>query len=197
MAALLDLVRKLIDYGKELTATLHQRAADTPHFALIHFATDDLALILARISRGLLRAQALEQRLARACGRARPDHRARPERQPAPPARPAPRAARPAAHQAPGIAPADCPFANMPTAEQIAAADRRRPIGAVIADICRDLNILPSHPLFREVMRAIVMHGGNYARMVMDQLRRMFPYHNEPEPRWLLPSPAPAATGPP
>ncbi|HEY7579167.1 MAG TPA: hypothetical protein VH855_16370 [Acetobacteraceae bacterium] len=67
---------------------------------------------------------------------------------------------------------------------------------AAIADICRDLNILPSHPLWRELMRAIIMHGGNYARMVMDQLRRLFPYHTEPEPAWLLPPPAPAATGP-
>jgi hypothetical protein len=39
----------------------------------------------------------------------------------------------------------------MPTAEQIAAEVRRRPIGAVIADICRDLRILPSHPLWRDI----------------------------------------------
>jgi hypothetical protein len=134
MPALLDLVRKLIDYAKDLAATLHQRAAGTPHFASINVGTDDLALILARIARGPLRARA-------------------------------------------------------PT-----AAARTAPSSPTSA---RDLNILPSHPLLRELMRVIVMHGGNYARMAMDQLRRMFPYHTEPEPAWLLPSPAPAATGPP
>ena len=78
MPSLLDLVRRLIDYGKELAATLHQRVADNPYFAPFNFGTNDLELILARISRGLQRANALEERLVRACGRARPDHRTSP-----------------------------------------------------------------------------------------------------------------------
>ena len=44
MASLLDLVRKLIDYGKELTETLHQRVADNPYFAVFNYATNDLEL---------------------------------------------------------------------------------------------------------------------------------------------------------
>jgi hypothetical protein len=40
---------------------------------------------------------------------------------------------------------------------------RRRPVGAVIADICRDLGILPSHPLWRELSEAIIRLGGSLA----------------------------------
>ena len=56
----------------------------------------------------------------------------------------------------------------MPTPEQIAAAVRRRPIGAVIADICRDLGILPNHPLWRELQVVIIREGGNFAVLVKD-----------------------------
>jgi len=52
---------------------------------------------------------------------------------------------------------------------------RRRPIGAVIADICRDLGILPSHPLWRDVQLAIIKHGGSLAGLVKDILDQAFP----------------------
>jgi hypothetical protein len=194
MAALLDLVRKLIDYGKELAATLDQRTADNPYFAVLTFGTNDLALILARITRGLQRAAALEARLVRACGRARPDHRARPQRPIAPPT--------PAVPRQPG-ARASAPRVRTPpaqlTAEQQIAADRRRPIGAVIADICRDLGILPSHPLWRELQHAINAYGGNYARLVIDVIKRPLLILAEDQPpatQTVLPAAA-CATGPP
>ena len=144
---LLSLVRKLIDYGKELTATIRQRTATEPLFARIRFGTGDIALILARITRGLLRASALEARLVR--NAARLDAAPRPPRAPAA-APPAAAARRQAAPQA------DPSLAHLPTAEQIAAEVRRRPIGAVIADICRDLGIMPSHPLWRELQFVII-----------------------------------------
>jgi hypothetical protein len=54
---LLNLVRKLIDYGKELAATLQQRAGDTDLTTYTRgFGTSDIALILARITAGLRRA---------------------------------------------------------------------------------------------------------------------------------------------
>jgi hypothetical protein len=163
MAALLDLVRKLIDYGKDLAATLPERVAENPYFAVFNYATNDLALVLARITRGLLRAKALEERLARARGRARPDHHARPARQAAPQ-----RSHRPVQHAQ--DADADL-LANMPTAEHIAAEIRRRPIGAVILDICRDLAILPSHPLWPEIQKAVMHHGGGLVRLAKYVLR--------------------------
>ena len=64
-ANLLGLVRKLIDYGRELAATIRQRAFTDPGPVIRCFGTADVALILARISRGLHRANALEARLLR------------------------------------------------------------------------------------------------------------------------------------
>src|SRR5271169_5655963 len=140
---LLGLVRKLIDYGRELAVTLRRRTAAEPFFAKACFGTTDLALILARIIRGLRLADALEARvLQRAAdldaGR-RPVRARSAARSPA-----APRVAETAAE-------ADPRLARLPTPEQIAAEVRRRPIGAVIADICRDLGITGRHPLWQDV----------------------------------------------
>jgi len=194
MPVLLDLVRRLIDYGKELAATLHQRVADNPCFAPFNFGTNDLALILARISRGLQRANALEERLIRASGRARPEQPKPPLTAGSPRCRPRP------CH--PPSRDAASPLAHMPTAEQIAADVRRRPIGAVIADICRDLRILPSHPLWRDIQNAINKYGGSYTRLLKDLLVRNYQRAAElvalqDPPCMFLPSPAPSSTGPP
>jgi hypothetical protein len=65
---LLTLVRRLIDYGRDLAASLQQQgAAAIPRQC--HFGTTDLALILARITQGLHRAQALEERITRNAAR--------------------------------------------------------------------------------------------------------------------------------
>jgi hypothetical protein len=64
----LGLLHTLITYGKNLADTLRQHSA-APHllpcftFVATTFATADLAVIFARIARGLLRAAALEARL--------------------------------------------------------------------------------------------------------------------------------------
>src|SRR5271166_60631 len=104
LGRVLSLVRKLIDYGKQLVGTVHQRAA-APGFALFAspFGTADLALILARITNGLRRVAALEARLCRRAERGQDlmpspirlpsARRPRPARQDAPPdAQPEPRA---------------------------------------------------------------------------------------------------------
>ncbi len=67
-ARLLGLVRMLMDYGFELVCTLQRRAApnDVSVSAMTRpFGTRNLALILARITRGLRLAGALEERLMR------------------------------------------------------------------------------------------------------------------------------------
>jgi hypothetical protein len=193
MAALLDLVRSLIDYGRELAATLHQRVAENPYFPVFNYATIDLALVLARITRGLLRAEALEARLARLA--ARPTRRPNPTR-PEPSRKPR---ARPTARHSPSD---DTLLTHMPTAEEIAAEVRRRPIGAVIVDICRDLAILPDHPLWRDIQHAINNHGGSYVRLLKHVIRRNYALAAEliapPEPPSpLVPSLAPVCTRPP
>jgi len=164
----LDLVRKLIDYGKELATTL-QRRSDTADLATVTlpFGTRDIGLILARITRGLLLATALEARVDALA--ALPDVPPKPSRKPA---RRPPRAV-PTTRSSDDAA--DPRLAHLPTPEQIAAEVRRRPIGAVIADICRDLGIRPCHPLWREVRFLIIRHGGSAVRLFMDLLRRSFP----------------------
>jgi hypothetical protein len=189
---LLDLVRKLIDYGKELANTLRHHSATTDLAAATRpFGTRDIALILARIMRGLLLASALEARVVRNATRLD-----------APPRPRAPAAARPAAAARTSAAPpTDSPLARMPTPEQIAADVRRRPIGAVIADICLDLGITPSHALWHDVQMAMLRHGGSFAGLFMNMMRQMFqPLVAAAASAAALaepPSPSPAGTGPP
>jgi hypothetical protein len=188
-ANLLDLVRKLIDYGRDLASTLHQRAAAEPYFARTHFGSIDLAAILTRIARGLELAGLLEARLIRQPPAASAIAAAA--------SRSAPCTTRPAAQRTEA---ADPDPAGLPTAEEIAARFRRQPIGAAIADICRDLGIMPSHPLWREVARAMRFHGGNLGRLVMDLIHRSFDplragHLPDDTPSSLLPTLA--ATGPP
>jgi hypothetical protein len=172
---LLGLVRTLIDYGRQLAGTLQQRTSATNLADVTrHFGTIDIGAILARITRGLLRAAALETRLS-----------SRLARQPAAPAAPSapsrrqPRAARPVDR---GASPADTSLAHLPTPEDIAAEVRRRPVGAVIADICRDLGIVPSNPLWRELSLAIIENGGNLATLFKDTFKRIS--------TWLIDPPA-------
>lgn len=190
---LLGLVRKLVDYGKELVTTLreHAPAANLETITCI-FGTRDIAQILARITRGLHLAAELDERLVRL--EAQP---------PPPPSRRAPRPARPAAQPARA---ADSPLDRMPTPKQIAAAVRQRPIGAVLADICFGLGIVPPHPLWHELQDAIMEYGGNLIALVkktLDQgFKRFLPEQSATEPAPASPStpsaaPLPACTGPP
>jgi hypothetical protein len=205
VGGLLALVRKLIDYGTFLAGTLRQRGLG--NHPAVHgrpFGTINVTLILARIARGLLRAAALEARLHRSA--ARLDAPAGPR---APCARAASAASEPSAPRrraSPDCRDDDTLLTHMPTPEQIAAEIRRRPIGEVIADICRDLGIIPAHPLWGELARAIMHERGRFAALVVDILSRR---HRLPLPEdwpeapppelWAAwsPTPAPAGTGPP
>jgi hypothetical protein len=196
LARLLGLVRKLIDHGKHLAAAVGQRSLPIdPALAGCCFGTSDIALILSRITLALQRASALEARLLRSA--------ARPDPKPRPPRAPSPRAARvPQAPREPAAA--DPRLAPLPTVEQIAAEIRRRPVGAVIADICRDLGIMANHPLWRELHLAIMLHGGNLARFLDDMFKRSRDArHERMSALYATPAPAPppalepASTGPP
>ena len=201
---LLGLVRKLIDYGFELANTLRQRAAANNVGAMARpFGTTDLAVIFARITRGLRLAGALEERLVR--------HPVPEEKKPAgtstsksAPSQRQSRAARPPAARR--TLDPDPRLAGMPTSEQIAADIRRRPVGAVIADICRDLGIMPGHKLWRELSLAIIDTRGSLTRLTKDvfkRLRMLKP--GAPvvvDPAWLASGPDPqyspaGGTGPP
>src|SRR5689334_1944639 len=67
---LLSLVRKLIDCGRQLAATLRECAAPNDTTDLKRrFGTASLPLILARIALGLHRARLLEERIVRTAPR--------------------------------------------------------------------------------------------------------------------------------
>src|SRR5487761_2521183 len=144
IAAVLVLVRILLEYGRHLTETLEHRAA-ARSFSVIaqFFGTARVPAILARLSRGILRAMALERVLLARAARGRdlvvfqPRWRAEPS---APP--PAPQ---PAAQQKPPKPrPVRAELPEFPTLERLVAETRRRPIDRAMADICRDLGISPS-----------------------------------------------------
>ena len=199
------LVRRLIDYGKQLAGTMQQRAA-TPGFAWFarSFGTADLAVVLARITAGLRRAAALEARLCARAARGR-DLTPSPIRLPAPRSgrKAAPRDAQPESQ--PEDHAEDTLLARLPTEEEIAAEVRRRPIGAVIVDICLDLGIKPGdldRAFWDELRHAIIMYGGSVVTWLVNLRRQRVRFADLPDdvdPGWPA---APlrltaAATGPP
>jgi hypothetical protein len=162
-ARLLGVIRKLIDYSKDLAATIRQRAFADPNDVSRRFGTADIARILAMIARGLHRANALEDRIVR-----RAAHLDAPPQAASSPR--GPRARPPAAPAA--VEATDPTFAPMPTPAQFAAEVLRRPIGAVIAEICRDLGIRPGDPIWQEVLLAIVDHDGDFIDLLEDIAER-------------------------
>ena len=206
----LCVVRKLIDYGKQLADTLQQRAT-APGFAQFarRFGTADVAAILACITNGLRRAAALEARLCRRAERGQDIT--------SPPMRfPATRGPRPARQGSPSsIQPEpqstddtqDPRLARLPTADEIAAEVRTRPVGVVIADICRDLGIAPGDldtAFWEELNLAIISYGGTYAGVLDDLIHRSFTFIFSDHADTADPGPAAAsprlpvlATGPP
>jgi hypothetical protein len=196
-ARLLSLVRRLIDYGKQCGRALRANQGRP--------GDSDIAAVLGRIARGLLRAEALEARLVRNAARldagCRPrtnasrgaSHTGRPETS-LPRSEDRPRAGD---RSALGVT-------RQPTPEQIVALVNRQPIGTVIADICRDLGIRPNHPLWPELRQIIMQEGGSFARLAIDIIRDR--YFWRPVLSWLAaptwPAPprqalAVAGTGPP
>ena len=95
----------------------------------------------------------------------------------------------------------------MPTAREIAAEVRRRPIGAVIADICHDLGITPGQldrATWDELVDAILAYRGSLSRYIKNIINRCLsaPFTDRaaiaPPARLAPDMPFPAAaTGPP
>ena len=196
----LNLLRKLIEYGQDLARTVQGRATAATLFTVaVHFGTRDMALILARITRGLRLASALEARLV--SRPVRPDADAVPVRAPADRAIHAPPDRAKRKHRRAAKRPE---LPDLPTAEEIAAALRHRPAAAVIADICRDLGIVPAHPLWGEVMAVLCGHGGNVMKFFKEAMARLLGSLGAAAAmdavRWPAPpshAAAPGGTGPP
>jgi hypothetical protein len=86
-------------------------------------------------------------------------------------------------------------------AVEIAAEVRRRPVGAVIADICHDLGIAPGQldgAFWDEIRRAIILYGGNLLGFVRNTNTRWFAYRAGDATWHVVPPRRQApATGPP
>jgi hypothetical protein len=195
---LLSLVRKLVTYGNQVIASLHQRGTtNDPADLKRSFGTSKLMLILARIALGVHRARFLEAKIAKTAasidaGAPQPEPKPR-TRKPQ-----SSRASRPAEAQL-AIANATLSLPIPPTLDQIEAKVRRESIGAVLADICRSLCIAPDHPLWQELHDAIVEFAGSFVDVVRRRLSRIFPLARtsaslKPEPEA---APESSATGPP
>ena len=158
----------LFAFATDLAEAARRHAAGNTRVARIladRFRTTDTALIVARITRALMRAAALDALLCWRAARGR--DLAVASARPAPP-RP-PRTADPAAPPAPRrIRPEFLDPTYIPTQHEIAAEVRRRPVGATLADICRDLGILPgtaSDPVGQELFLAVCSYGGSFVRL--------------------------------
>ena len=166
---LLGVLRALITFGNHLAATLNASpGAETVRNITRRFGAFDIAVILARITRGLQLAQALEAKFAPQADRPDPAPRAAASapRQPRNPRNPiTPKPALPQ-NDASAI------LAALPTAQQIAQQLRVRPVHDVLIDICNDLGICPADPLWHDIDRVLMDYNGSFLRLWKDQQKR-------------------------
>ena len=205
IAKVIGILTMLFHFAESLAQAAHRQAAGNTNFARTlaeRFRTADAALIAARITRALMRITALHDVLCRRAARGR-DLRVVPARIPTR----RPRAANPAAPPAPRrVRPELLDPTYIPTEQDIAAEVRRRPIGAVLADICRDLGILPgtpSDPVGRDLFVAVGAYGGSFVRLFQAAAKAAFspgvwlPTEPVLPGAMAVPCIAAAATGPP
>ena len=196
LTRVLFLVRCLFDFGRSLADSFRRDAITGFDFRFRAglFGTTDVAQILLRITRGLRRAAALEALLIARAERGR-DLKTVPTRKATP--------------RLPSVRPDPADLAGLdtsrpalpldPSDRQIADDVRRRPVGAVIVDICLDLGMLPGelgHHMHKELNDAVMLYGGNHIRLLrMDERTRRAKEHirilrsGEPLPPELQPFP--------
>ena len=158
IAGVLLVVRTLIDFGRQMLATV-RNGGDRSAVAGIklRFKTLDIAAIVARITQALALAAGLETRLEKLAARV-----------------PSESEADGSAERQPRSRAAKAANDGLPSAAAIAQRLRERPIGVVLAEICRELGIQPSDPIWQEAFLPILRYGG----------RPPFPTEAESERRW-------------
>jgi len=175
---LLTLVQFLIGYGKECAATLRQHTLTSQVRLTMQarFGTSDLARILIRIGRALKLAAALDTQLRRQAATGQ-DVKTPTELAPVQPRSFASRSTTTADRRAAGRGTVpDNLDDDLPSEAQIAAMIRRGRAGAVIAEICRGLGLVPgvvSQQQWSDVHHAIITFGGNFAKLFCDIMLRI------------------------
>ncbi len=191
----ISIVRWLIAYGTLLATTVREHPAEPLARTLVYwFQTPDLGVILRRLTRGLMRAAALEAWLRE---RAAGGHELRGPTAIRLSSPGNPRSGPPAAGDA--KAPPWWHDPNhVPTMEEAAAEVRARPEGAVIADIVEDLRVLDcdyDRATWNELKDAINCYGGDHVRLLIRDMRWRFNPDLSPE-IWMM-EPAPPWQPPP
>ncbi len=184
LAALLHVVRVLLGHGRRLVETVPGRAANV-EFATLAAAcgTYTLPTILVRLQRGILRAMALERYLLARAEKGRDiafvePREPTPAKPPAEPPEGAPvelTAEPPAEPQEgpqdaprPKRRPFDPDDLGIPTAEELDAEVRRRPVGRTIAMICMDLAVIPGFCtgiFWNQVFDTLQDYGGSFTAL--------------------------------
>ena len=166
---LLHIIRTLIHVGRQrLAAVRSQPGPEETQDIACAFGTFNVALIIARILRGLRITAALENRVIAAApslDAPLPARTTSPTRTRPMPKRPNPRTTTPLAH--------------LPTDREIAEMVRRRPIGAVLIEICHDLGIGTDHPLWHELQSVIIEHDGQIVPTMKQTIQRIYDAHQE------------------
>lgn len=167
----------IAEYGRRLLDIIDRRAL-TRGFSTIaqFFGTARTSVILAHISRGIMRAVALERLLRQRAGTGR-DLIIRERRDPTPPpqdprATASPAAPPPATAQAAARRPVRRPgpqeeltLDNLPSMRQIEAEVRRRPPGRTLVAICLDFGIAPllcAAPFGTHLFSLFRWYGGSF-----------------------------------
>ena len=196
IGGVLHVVRALIAYGRYFAENAHTRAAE-PQFATAAavFGTYDMAIILFRVRRGILRALALQRYLLARSARGRnlrfvwppyvnlqPHHRP-----PAAPPRAKPAAPRPAPRKEPSLLDVDDPRAfHLPTDAELDREMRRRSVGRTLTYICLDLGVVPgfceSDFAYRYI-QVIRRYGGSLAPLFNVRARREKSFEKERDRR--------------
>jgi hypothetical protein len=184
------LIDDLILFGRLLIEALQNEPTSEIATRIIsRFNGRSVAAIIARITRGIMLATALDTRVQNQAKRIDnpppprlPDERKRTTRQP---------------RTKPLLTDDDdALLARMPTAEEIARNIRTRPIGAVLGDIARDLGLNENDPLWMQIYGDILQtHSVTGLRHLLKPRRK--PSDRQRRKRRQPPPPARAAAPPP
>ena len=190
IAAILDLVRGLLGYGKHLDQVLPDQVSHKRFPTLAAgFGTHDLRRILAHVQRGILRAMMLQKYLLACAAQGR-------DIEPVQPPEPAnsadidamdiklrppvgPRAKTP---RQPRIDPDAPAYFVMPTMKELESQVRHRSVGRTIAEICLDLGIAATicEPGFwHELYLTLTRFGGSFEHVFGVQERRKQAFEKE------------------
>jgi hypothetical protein len=188
LAGVLHIVRTLLIHGRRLAETAADRAHD-PNFSTIAavFGTYNLAFIVLRIQRGILRAIALERYLLARAIKGR-DLSFVPPRNPAPATEPD--ATKPARATTPtygrNLDPTHPANLHIPTLRELEAEIRRRPIGRTIAQICQDLAVIPGFctgHFWNEIFETLQCYGGSLTALYETRGRHERTFRRERDKR--------------